>query len=152
MLSEREKERDVESKKRKKSWEGGGRGEEEKKQPKHRKRVRERERKRGKRGFTRQSLVGSQVHRSVRWEHTVCTPVQTSWPPLPASVSASPSDTPTHSQRWRGECSSVWSYTHALPAKVRDVRKWDKKVEKKLQKDKVKYEISIYKRSSNSYL
>lgn len=56
--------------------------------------------KRGERGFTRQSLVGSQVHRSVRWEHTVCTPVQTSWPPLPVSVVASPSDTPPRSPRW----------------------------------------------------
>lgn len=54
----------------------------------------------GERGFTHQSLVGSQVHRSVRWEHTVCTPVRTSWPPLPVSVAASPSDTPPRSSRW----------------------------------------------------
>ena len=30
--------------------------------------------------------------------NTVCTPVQTSWPTLPASVAASPPDTPTDSQ------------------------------------------------------
>lgn len=50
-------------------------------------------------GVCPSSLVGSQEHRSVRWEHTVCTPVQTSWPPLPALVVASPSDTPPRSAR-----------------------------------------------------
>lgn len=50
-------------------------------------------------GLYPSSLVGSQEHRSVRWEHTVCTPVQTSWPPLPALVVASPSDTPPRSAR-----------------------------------------------------
>lgn len=43
----------------------------------------ERGMKKGEEGsFRHQFLVGSQVHRAVRWERAGCTPVQSSWPPL----------------------------------------------------------------------
>lgn len=71
--------------------------------------------------ITCQLLVGSQVHRSLRREGAVRTPVPSSWLPLPVSVGASPSD--IRLQRLPAESSAVSDFKRGAAAEAGERRR-----------------------------